>query len=217
MRIALFGSTGGTGLWVLREGLARGHEFRCLVRRPEAFPGDMFSDSADRLTLVTGDTDDRSAIANVLDTSEAVIITLGNARRQANTELSRGTGHILEAMTAAGVRRVLAVTSLGCGDSLQQVPGFVFRELIVKRLAREIWADKNRQEAAVRASGLDFTLMRPGGLTDADSTVSWRALTADHPLEKSERMISRRSVASALLDSLEQGTLVGKAVTLVSG
>jgi hypothetical protein len=119
-------------------------------------------------------------------------------------------------MKSAGIRRLLAITSMGCGDSLDQVPGFVFRELIVKRLAREIWADKNRQEEVIRASGLDYTILRPGGLTNDEGAISWRALNADFVLDKSTRMISRRSVAAALLDSLDQGSLVGETRTLVA-
>lgn len=216
MKIALFGATGGTGRRVLREGLARGHAFRCLVRRPEALAVTEFTDTPERLQVIAGDTGNQAAIAEVLDGCEAVILTLGNANRKPNTELSAGTANILEAMKAAGLRRLLVVTSLGCGDSVDQVPGFVFRELIVKRLAREIWADKNRQEETIRSSGLEYTIVRPGGLTNDEAAVSWRALPSDFRLDKSTRMISRRSVAAALLDSLEQGTLMGETVTLVA-
>ena len=216
MRIALFGATGGTGRCVLRDGLARGHAFSCLVRRPEALAVADFTAEPDRLRVVQGDTENRPAIAEALAGCEAVILTLGNAHRKPSTELSGGTANILEAMKSAGLRRLLVVTSLGCGDSVDQVPGFVFRELIVKRLAREVWADKTRQEAVVRASGLDYTIVRPGGLRNEEGPVSWRALPASFALDKSTRMISRHSVAAALLDSLEQQTLVGETVTLVA-
>ncbi|MCC5860513.1 MAG: SDR family oxidoreductase [Gammaproteobacteria bacterium] len=216
MLIALFGATGGTGRCVLDEGLARGHAFRCLVRRPEALDPAAHTDEAARLTVVAGDTADESAIAATLEGCEAVLLTLGNANRKPNTELSDGTARIVKAMQARGLRRLVAITSLGCGDSLDQVPGFIFRELIVKRLAREIWADKNRQEAVIRVSGLDWTLLRPGGLTHAEAR-DWRALPASAPLDKATRMIPRAAVARAMIDCLEDEALVGETVTLVAG
>ncbi len=215
MIIALFGATGGTGRRVLEEGLARGHAFRCLVRRPATLDRAAYTETAERLVVVAGDTADDSAIAATLAGCDAVLITLGNANRKPNTELSDGTDRIVKAMQACGLRRLVAITSLGCGDSLAQVPGFVFRELIVKRLAREIWADKNRQEAVIRASGLDWTLLRPGGLTKAD-THDWRALPASAPLDKATRMIPRAAVARAMIDCLEDAALVGETVTLVA-
>jgi putative NADH-flavin reductase len=215
MIIALFGATGGTGRRVLEQGLSRGHEFRCLVRRPASLDTAAFPGADARLSVVPGDLADTAAIAATLEGCSAVVSALGNAKRKPSTELSDGTARIIEAMHARGLRRLVVITSLGCGDSLEQVPGFIFRELIVKRLAREVWADKNRQEAVVRASGLDWTLLRPGGLTNADAR-GWRVLPASAPLDKKTRTITRAAVAAAMLDCVEHGSLIGETMTLVA-
>jgi putative NADH-flavin reductase len=93
MKIALFGATGGTGRCVLRDGLARGHAFSCLARRPEALPVGEFTTESDRLRLVRGDTEDRAAIAEVLAGCEAVILTLGprTASRIPSSRAAPGT------------------------------------------------------------------------------------------------------------------------------
>lgn len=165
MKIALFGATGGTGRLVLAQALAAGHSVSALARDPSKLAADP------ALRVVEGHMADPAAIASVLDGADAAIVALGTTNRKANTELSDATRLILAAMAQAGVTRSAWVTSIGCGDSLPRLKRFIFRELIVKRLAKEIWADKNRQEALIQASPGQWTIVRPGGLRDEPAEV----------------------------------------------
>jgi putative NADH-flavin reductase len=165
MKIALFGATGGTGRQVLAQAIAGGHSVKALVRDPTKLS------SEDGLSLVPGHMHDAASIARALEGADAAIVALGTTNRKANTELSDATRLILAEMAKAGVARSSWVTSIGCGDSLPKLKRFIFRELIVKRLAKEIWADKNRQEALIQASSGAWTIMRPGGLRDEPAHV----------------------------------------------
>ena len=106
----------------------------------------------------------------------------------------------IEAMRRAGVRRLVVQSSLGAGDSGQQLPQ-PFRLFAKVALAKPI-ADHNAQEDAVRASGLDWTIVRPPGLTDQPATGEWLALEVGDGGTLNGR-ISRADLAAFILASLD--------------
>ena len=79
-------------------------------------------------------------------------------------------------MKAEHVSRLVCITGLGAGDSAGH-GGFLFDRLIFPLLLRKVYADKNRQEAIVRDSGLDWVLVRPAVLNDKPGRGTIRALT----------------------------------------
>lgn len=168
MRLAVFGATGGTGQQIVRQALDQGHEVAALVREP----GKMTLQHA-HLTLMEGNVLDRAAVDHTLAGADAVLISLGNTPNNPNLVVSSGTGVILDAMQAAGVKRVIVISSLGVGDSKDQVP-FFFKALIATAL-RGAFQDKEAQEKLVMQSGSDWTIIRPGGLTDGPATGVYRA------------------------------------------
>lgn len=198
MRIALFGATGGTGSEVLEQALAQGHRIRALVRNPANLA------ERDDLTLVQGDVLDQEAVNRCVEGADAVICVLGS-RAGAEPVEDRGTEGILVAMQALGVRRLIAVTSMGVGDSIDQV-AVLFRAIMQLTLKRIMQA-KERQEQAIMASGLDWTIVRPGGLTDGPRTGRYRA-----GLDKSIKAtrVSRADVADFILHELAAGEYIGR-------
>jgi uncharacterized protein YbjT (DUF2867 family) len=103
------------------------------------------------------------------------------------------------------VRRLVAVTSLGAGDSADQVVS-LFRATMRLTLKRMMEA-KERQEQAIRGSGLDWTIVRPGGLTDGPHTGRYRA-----GVDKSNKAtrVSRDDVADFILRELATGEHIGR-------
>ncbi|MEL7029344.1 MAG: NAD(P)-binding oxidoreductase, partial [Pseudomonadota bacterium] len=154
MKICVFGASGRTGRAVLELAGAAGHVATAVARSPEKL-----ADAG--APVVQASLDDADALRRAVRGQDAVISTLGTVDRKQNTVLSEGTRAIIEAMKAEDVRRFVVVTSLGCRESVKLIRSFIFRELIVKRLAKQIWADKNRQEEVIEASGLDYTIVRP--------------------------------------------------------
>jgi putative NADH-flavin reductase len=191
MKIALFGATGGTGRALLAQALERGDEVRALVRDPGKLD---VSDPG--LTVIAGDVLDPTAVADCLAGTDAVACILGTKPGQEPIE-SRGTNVILEQMQASGPRRLVVVSSMGVGDSIDQV-ALAFR-LIMQMTLKRIMEDKERQEQLVMASDLDWTIVRPGGLTDGPRTGSYQAGT-----EKAIRAgrVSRADVADFVLGLL---------------
>jgi len=196
MRIALFGATGGTGTEVLEQALAQGHRVRALVRDPAKLT------EREGLILIQGDVLDQAAVDQSVQGSDAVICVLGSHGSSEPVE-DRGTEHILAAMKDQGPRRLIAVTSMGVGDSIDQVAAF-FRA-IMKLTLKRVMEAKERQERAIMASDLDWTIVRPGGLTDGPATGNYQS-----GLDKSIRAgrVSRADVADFILRELSAGNFI---------
>lgn len=199
MTIALFGATGGTGSQVLEQALAGGYRVRALVRDTAKLA------QRDGLTQIQGDVLELSDVQRCVEGSDAVVCVLGT-RPGAEPVEARGTERILAAMHKHGVQRLIAVTSMGVGDSIDQVPGF-FR-VLMKLTLKRIMQAKEEQERLIMASGLDWTIVRPGGLTDGPLTGSYRS-----GLDKSIKAtrVSRADVADFIVRELAEGQYIGAA------
>jgi putative NADH-flavin reductase len=199
MKIAVFGATGGTGRQIVEQALAQGHAVVALVRSLEKLPL-----TNDHLTLIQGDVLDRAAVDRTVAGADAVFVSLGNTPNNPAMVVSEGTKVVMAAMQAAGVKRLIVISSLGVGDSKDQIP--LFFKLIVGTVLRKAFQDKEAQEQLVKSSGLDWTIIRPSGLTDGPPTGVYRAGT--DPVEG--RQISRADVAAFALAELGSGQYLHK-------
>jgi putative NADH-flavin reductase len=190
MQISLFGATGGTGRQVLDQAIASGHSVSILVRNPAA------SEARDGLRIVCGDVLDQEATNLCIQGSTAVICVLGSRVGTEPVE-AQGTRRILEAMRSNGVRRLIAVTSLGVGDSREQVSAEFQRAM--DTVLQPIIAAKTEQEHLIRTSDLDWTIVRPGGLGDGPRTGVYRSGTERTLMAD---LISRADVAEFILRQL---------------
>jgi putative NADH-flavin reductase len=127
-------------------------------------------------TLIEGDTRDETALAEALAGCGGVISALGTGMSPFKEVrlLSEATTALVRAMEQQTVTRLVCITGLGAGDSRGH-GGFVFDRLILPLLLRNVYADKDRQEAIVRRSNLDWTLVRPMVLTNKPATGHVRA------------------------------------------
>lgn len=139
--IAMTGATGFVGQALLQRALAEGWEVRALTRRmqpPRA-----------GVTWVEGDLHDPAALLRLVEGTEAVIHVAGvvNAPDAAGFEAGNvaGTLNVVEAAKRAGVRRFLFVSSLSAREPKLSAYG----------------ASKAKAEKLVKASGLDWTTVRP--------------------------------------------------------
>jgi putative NADH-flavin reductase len=192
MRIALFGSTGGTGHQVLVQALEAGHSVKALARDPSKLA------AHERLTVVQGDVLDPTAVNACVEGTEAVACVLGTRPGTKGEPVeARGTERVLAAMAGQGVRRLVVVSSMGVGDSREQIPWF-FR-IVMNLTLKRIFQAKEEQERLIMASDSDWTIVRPSGLTDGPRTDSYR-----HGLDKSVTgsRIARADVAHFVLEQL---------------
>src|SRR5271163_221996 len=113
MRVLVVGATGGTGRAITTRALVEGHTVTAFARRAAALPG-----GDGRLRRLPGDVLDPAAVDAAVRDQDAVICVLGApVTRRPVTVFSKGTTHLVDAMAAHGVRRIICVTGVGCGDS----------------------------------------------------------------------------------------------------
>lgn len=202
-KILVLGATGGTGRLIVKEALARGFEVRELVRSPAKASG------LEGAEVFIGDARDEAVLRKALQGMDAVVSSLGTpvSPFREVIVLSSATSALVSAMKATGVSRLVCITGIGAGDSAGH-GGFVFDRLILPVLLRKVYADKNRQEAIVRGSGLDWVLVRPSVLNDKPARHEIRALTDLSGFHGGT--IARANVANFVLDQVHTNTWLGR-------
>jgi len=202
MKLIVFGPTGGTGQQLLQQALAQGHSVTAFARHPQAIatrPG---------LTAVAGDSTDRQAVQQAVAGHDAVLCALGGRPwRRRERVCSTAVGNIVPAMQRHGVRRIVAISTFGAGDSRAQV-GWFPRTVLFGAVLRSEVADKEAMEATLAASGLDWTAVRIGVLGDEPPRGSWRV--ADDGSIHGMGKIARGDVAAFMLAQLQSSEWVGR-------
>jgi len=128
--------------------------------------------------------------------------------------LSTATRVLIDAMQKQGITRLVCVTGIGAGDSHGH-GGFLYDHIAQPLLLRTTYRDKNRQEEEIRASALDWTIIRPTNLTDGLATNNVRALTDLTDFHGGS--ISRADVANFLITELEGQHWVRQSPVISSG
>lgn len=196
--ILLFGATRATGFEVARLLAGRGEPVTAVVR-----PG---SDGAPLrelgVTVLAGDIMDPASVRAAFDSGRfrAVISTVGGRRGEQPRPDLEGIRHVIAAAQEAGVPRMLMVTMIGAGDSASAVAPKVHEML------GEAMAAKTAAEELLAASGLDYTILRPGGMT-SDPATGTAILSDDH-----QRMgvITRADLAALLVRCLDDPAASGR-------
>ena len=214
MKLLIFGASGRTGLEIVKLAIAKGHVVRAFVRDPKKI-----HIIHPNLEVFQGDVEDFRTVEKALEGQEAVLSALGSPNLKPNTIISDGTKFIIEAMQRHHVRRFVCESSLGVGDSKHQIGGslggLVFRYLFMGLYLKHVFADKEIQENHIRQSGLDWVIVRPGGLTDSPGTGICKVVMPDvQKLESTQ--ISRADVAEFMLNQVENDEWLKKTPGLVS-
>jgi putative NADH-flavin reductase len=208
MNILVFGATGGTGRQLVAQALQQGHTVTAFVRTPAKL-----ALQHAHLRLVQGDVLDYDAVRAAMLGQDAVLSALGAPARQTRDTLrSDGTRTILRAMESAGLRRFICLTTLGIGDSADALP-FAYKYFIVPLFLRHAFADSALQEHYIRQSDADWTIARPGTLTNGPHTGLYQqgfAPTANGLQIK----IARADVADFMLRQLHDTTYWHREVSL---
>jgi uncharacterized protein YbjT (DUF2867 family) len=195
---------GGHGKIALRleAPLARaGHRVRGLIRNPAHAP-DLERVGAEPVLCDLEADDD---ISDYVRGADAVVFAAGagpgsGPERKRTVDLG-GALKLTDAAKATGARRYLMISSMGAGDPSSGP------EAMRPYLEAKAEADK-----ALAASGLDFTIVRPGGLTDDPGTG-----LIDAAPKLGRGTIPRDDVAAVLLGCLEEDHTIGKTFELLQG
>ncbi|WOH62708.1 SDR family oxidoreductase [Bradyrhizobium sp. BWC-3-1] len=195
----VLGATGATGRLIVNQAVARGYDVTVLVRS---------AGKASDITgakLIVGDARDETALRAALEGRDAVVSALGTpvSPFREVTLLSTATRALVSAMKAEQVSRLVCITGMGAGDSAGH-GGFIADNVIFPLLLKKVYADKDRQEAIVRNSGLNWVLVRPSILNNKPGRGSIRALTDLSGFHGGS--IAREDVAKFVLDQVHADT-----------
>ncbi len=163
MRLTIFGATGRTGQQLIEQALLAGHTITILVRDPAKVridhPG---------IKVLIGDINNAEQVEQAITGAEAVISVLGPTRNKPTFEVAAGTEVILSAMKRLGVRRLILSTGAGIADP-QDAPGLVDHliKFLLKNISRYIYEDMEQVVSKVRATDLDWTIVRVPMLSDS--------------------------------------------------
>ena len=160
MKIVVFGATGIVGNAVVNEALKKGHEVTILTRDARKV-----TTRHEHLHVVEGNVTDKNVVRTVLKGQEAVIQTLGIGGKgdgKPTSIVSEANKIIMTEMEQMNVKRLVAISVIGAGNSLTFLP-WIYRKLVLPLFMKWFQAiidDKNRMEPMIKTSGLDWTIVR---------------------------------------------------------
>lgn len=205
MRVLVAGAHGNTARRLVRMLVKDGHEVRGLVRKEDQLP-DVEADGAEAVLVDLEEGEVEGAVGEAVEGCDAVVFAAGagpgsGAARKETMDYG-GAAKLVEAAEKHGARRYLMLSSMGADD-----PGA--REDAM----RPYLEAKGRADERLRQSGLDYTIIRPGRLTDEEGT--GRIEAAESLGRRGE--ISREDVAATFAAALEKRNTYGKTFEILAG
>lgn len=205
-RVLILGATGGTGRHLILQAIAAGHDVTALVRDPRRLPAGI-----ERARVVTGDATDAAAVREAMRGQDAVISALGVGNSlKSNGLITKAAPAVVEAMSLAGVRRLVWTSAYGVGETYRDVP--LIPRIMIGVLLRDLYADKTAGEAAIRSSQLDWTLVHPSTLSNRPA--KGRCRSGERLKLGGLPTIARADVATFLVTQLDDRTYSRKNVLI---
>lgn len=208
MKVILFGATGFSGQGILEEALKQGHEVTILVR-----DASKIAIKHKNLTLVEGNVLDPQIVASVLHHQEAVIQCLGVGGKgdgKPSTFISDATKVIVDEMQKQNIKRLIAMSNVGAGNSIAFQPWF-FTKIILPyfmKWLKVIIEDKNRMEPIIMNSNLDWTIVRCPNIVDKPAKGTCNAILDGKGLKLS---ITLPDLSKFMVDQLKQTAFIKQA------
>ncbi|HTD99179.1 MAG TPA: NAD(P)H-binding protein [Mucilaginibacter sp.] len=209
MHILILGPTGRTGRLLVQEALNRGHKVNVLV----GHKGSLLV-NPDLVTVFEGTALNKYTLAEAMHGCDAVLSTLNISRvsdfpwaklRTSIDFLSLSMKNIIVAATEQQVNRIIVTTAWGVAETRKDIP-FWFRFLVDHSNIRYPYLDHERVEEMLEKSDLDYTAVRPTGLTNSKEKKEIKVSLNNIP--KPSIYISRQNVALFMLDILENNLYV---------
>jgi len=210
MNILIVGGTGKTGRLLISQGLEEGHCITALVRKPNKLK---FNNP--NLKVLKGNVLNLENLETAVQGQDAVLSALGHKQFFIKTSiLSKGTMNIIRAMERKEVDRFICITSLGINESRFRL-GLYYTLFVIPVILFFYFRDKSKQEKLIAQSNLDWTIVRPGQLTNGRKRTKYQhgPNLGSYILTK---MISRASVAHFLLKNLTSNLYLHKAVGITN-
>lgn len=208
--VAVTGASGKTGWRVVDEALRRGLAVRAIVRPGSVLPPALAeAEQQGRLEVRRLNLGAPEALHAALTGCEALLIATG---ARPSVDLTGplkvdafGVRDQISACQAVGLKRVVLVSSLCAGR--WQHPLNLFGLILVWKRLGERWLEQ---------SGLDWTVVRPGGLSEDDSRATSEGVVFSGPDQQESNSLPRRLVAQVCLDALSTPAAIGRIIEITS-
>jgi len=166
MKIAVFGSSGNVRKLLVEQALSEGYDVIAYARNPSKL-----TTKHDHLTIMQGELSDEAIIERKITGVDAVISVMGPSGKSEGNPITQGMKYIIAAMSKHGVRRLIALSTASSKDPNDK-PGTKIKTMsnFVKTTSHDAYADIVGWSEVIRASNLDWTLVRVLLLDDKPNT-----------------------------------------------
>lgn len=204
MNIIIFGAAGGCGIELVARALEQEHKVTAFMRNKKNFQL-----NSRNLRIIEGDVKDQLKVNEALIDQEVVISALGTSNN-ATVICGDGIKSILSAMRESNCHRIVAISTHGAGDSRDNS----FYSRLTWLTLKPRMLDKNRMEALLKQSSVDWTIVRATRLVNESLTLKYysnKKLKA--PLLAK---ISRSQIADFIINIVSTKYHIKEAVSLAS-
>jgi uncharacterized protein YbjT (DUF2867 family) len=211
MKILLLGSTGRTGRLVIEEAIRRGHKISAIARDPEKLKDY-------QIDIIKGTPYDFKTVEKAISGCEAVINTLNISRKSDNPWarlvspkdlISKSATNAVTAMMEAGIKRFIALSTIGAGRSWKSTP-VILRFIVSCSNLKYAFRDHGKQEDILQNSTLEYTICRAPMLS---SEINTKGTVAVKESENPPKMLlSRNSAAEFFIKIIENKEYIREVV-----
>lgn len=213
MKILLLGATGRTGICIIEEAIKRGHKISAIARDPAKLKDY-------KIDIIQGTPYDYETVEKALDGCDAVINTLNISRKSDNPWsplaapkdlISKSASNAVKAMEKAGIKRFVALSTIGAGRSWKRSPGMLKLFVSISNL-KYAFHDHGRQEEILEKSSVDYTICRAPMLSKEINDKGASAVPeGENPVSM---YLSRNSAAEFFIKIIESGEHIRETVSL---
>lgn len=210
-KVLILGATGRTGIHVVNCAISKGYEVVAFVRKPENYKY-----SHEKLTVVSGDTENSADVAKAVSMVDAVISVINNPRASESPwakvlgqpfMVRDSMKNVVRAMKDLGKKRILVMSTFGAGDSFNDLPWLV--RLLVKYSNMKVaFDDHTAQEDVLKESGLDWTVVRCVQLSNKEKLGN--LMISNKNIPKPSGLISRKHAGLFLVEQMESFEYIHK-------
>jgi putative NADH-flavin reductase len=205
MKLFVLGATGKTGGVLVADAVPRGHRVTTFGRTPFSGPYKA------QVLNMEGNPMNEAELAEALPGNDAVLSVLGTRGLGATSVLEDSSRATIAAMSQAGVRRLVILSSALLDSNIGVVNRIVSRTVL-----RHFASDQRAMERLVTQSDLDWTVLRPPRMTDSGPEGRSTAMLGE-PTDSSGMTITKEEVARVILDTVENRRYIRKLVHIRGG
>ena len=213
MKILLLGATGRTGKLIIEEAIKRGHKISAIAGDPDKLKNY-------DIEITQGTPYDYETVEKAINGCEAVINTLNVSRksdspwaplRAPKDMISRSAFNAVQAMGKMGIRRFVALSTIGAGRSWKTSPGILKFIVSVSNL-KHAFKDHGKQEEILENSSIDYTICRAPMLSVEKNSTG--AIATPEGTKPANKVLSRNSAAEFFIRIIENNEHIREVLSL---